>query len=60
MSRKILTVAKAILAGAAFGGVIGLAASPSVRSARRNFMHTASGTLRIVGTAMQDVARLIR
>ena len=60
MSAKTVGVTKAAIAGALFGSAVGLFSVPkSKKSRKHSVMSDVSGTLRIVGSAMQDVSKLI-
>ena len=60
MSSKTVGVTKAAIAGALFGSAVGLFSVPnSKKSKKNNVKSDITGTLRIVGTAMQDVSKLI-
>ncbi|MCI8386890.1 MAG: hypothetical protein HFE63_00285 [Clostridiales bacterium] len=60
MSAKTVGITKAAIAGAVFGSAVGLFSIPNnKKSKKHSVMSDVSGTLRIVGTAMQDVSKLI-
>ena len=60
MSNKIMGITKSAITGAVFGSVIGMVSAPSKPKKKRNVVKDISGTLKIMGNAMQDVSNLLR
>lgn len=60
MSDKAIGIAKAAIAGAFFGGAVGMVSVPkSKKNRKHSVMSDVTGTMRIVGSAMQDVSKLL-
>ena len=61
MTEKMIGITKAAIAGAAFGGVIGMVTTPKSRkkAKRHSIAENTGDMLRTVGSAMQDVADII-
>ena len=60
MSDKAIGIAKAAIAGAFFGGAVGMVSVPkSKKNRKHSVMADVTGTMRIVGSAMQDVSKLL-
>jgi hypothetical protein len=61
MTEKAVGITKAAIAGAFFGSAVGMMSVPKNKNNKKHsVMSDVSGTLRIVGVAMQDISNLLR
>ena len=61
MTEKAVGITKAAVAGAIFGSAVGMVSVPKEKNNKKHsIMSDISGTLRIMGVAMQDMSNLLR
>ncbi len=58
MTEKITGICKAALTGALLGSIVGMTSKPK-KSKKHSLKKDVTGTMRIIGTAMEDVSNLL-
>lgn len=58
---KTTGIAKAMIAGALFGGAVGLVTAPKhIKSKKHSFKEDTGKALKVVGVAMQDMSDILK